>query len=220
MGLKLERSPTANGANRLKVIWLLVFLLFSPPATADFLDWWLNDEQRAMRQYESGEYLDAARRFKDPYHKGLAYYAAEQFAQAAFILADLPTAEAAFYRGNAFAQQDRLAEAAAAYRQALVLREDFAEAAFNLDWVEGLAELEGKTYDDHGGTGGKLGADKVVFDDRANDAKATVTAEELRREAGLSDAQLEEMWMRRVQTSPGDFLRLKFDYQLLKGRDQ
>jgi Ca-activated chloride channel family protein len=195
-------------------------MLLSPPASADFLDWWFNTEQRALSQYESGEYLDAARRFEDPYRKGLAYYAAEQFAQAAFILEDLATAEAAFYRGNALAQQDRLAEAADAYRQALALRGDFAEAAFNLDWVEGLLEIEGREYDDHGGTGGKLGADDVVFGDRAKRAQSSVTAEELRKEAGLSDAQLEEMWMRRVQTTPGDFLRLKFDYQLISDEDQ
>jgi len=196
--------------------WLLALLLFSSPASADFLDWWLTAEQRAVRDYQAGEYLAAARRFEDPCRKALAYYAAEQFAQAAFILEDLDTPEAAFYRGNAFAQQDRLADAAAAYRQALELRPDFVEAAFNLDWVQGLLEIEGKEYDDHGGTGGKLGADKVVFDDRARNAQDTVTADELRREAGLSDQQLEEMWMRRVQTTPGDFLRLKFDYQLMR----
>ena len=34
---------------------------------------------------------------------------------------------------------------------------------------------------------------------------------------GLSDEQLQEMWMRRVQTTPGDFLALKFAYQLQAG---
>jgi hypothetical protein len=29
----------------------------------------------------------------------------------------------------------------------------------------------------------------------------------------FSDEQLNEMWMRRVQTSPADFLRNKFSYQ-------
>ena len=37
------------------------------------------------------------------------------------------------------------------------------------------------------------------------------------RQEGLTDAQLEALWMRRVQTTPGEFLRLKFGFQLERG---
>jgi len=40
-----------------------------------------------------------------------------------------------------------------------------------------------------------------------------MTAEEAAAQ-GVSDAELEAMWMRRVQTTPGEFLRLKFAREL------
>lgn len=66
--------------------------------------------------------------------------------------------------------------------------------------------------DDAGGTGGKLEADEIVFDDRA---KNSSEVEEIEAGAGerLADQSLQELWLRRVQTSPGDFLRAKFSYQ-------
>ena len=89
--------------------------------------------------------------------------------------------------------------------------------------MQGLLELEQQEYDDAGGTGGKLEADRIVFDERAKNAKQTMSAEELAAQAdkvqGLSDQQLQTMWMRRVQTTPGDFLRLKFSYQQQKQQE-
>ena len=40
------------------------------------------------------------------------------------------------------------AEAIAAYKQALSLQPEFPEAAFNLEWVEGLLAQDNKEYDD------------------------------------------------------------------------
>ena len=36
----------------------------------------------------------------------------------------------------------------------------------------------------------------------------------------LTDEQINEMWMRRVQTSPADFLRSKFAFQQYDKEDQ
>ena len=116
-------------------------------------------------------------------------------------------------RVNTRAHQGRLAEAVEAYDQALARQPQLDEARFNREWVSGLLELEEREYDDYGGTGGKLGADDVVFSDRASNAQQTMSEAEARSE-GLSDEQLQEIWMRRVQTTPGDFLELKFAYQL------
>ena len=51
-----------------------------------------------------------------------------------------------------------------------------------------------------------------MFDDRAVNAMGEMTIDEARLQ-GLSPEAIREMWMRRVQTTPGDFLRLKFAYQ-------
>ena len=52
-----------------------------------------------------------------------------------------------------------------------------------------------------------------MFDDRAKNYSQT---EEIEAGAGeqMSDEGLRELWLQRVQTRPGDFLRVKFSYQL------
>ena len=193
-------------------------LAFAAPAEAAFMDWWLTPDQQGRIAYAQGDYAGAARLFTQPMWKGLAFYAAGEFASAAAIFENLDTPESLFQLGNSRAHQGQLSKSVAAYRAALERRPDFPEARFNLDWVQGLLELQEREYDDYGGTGGKLGADGVVYDDRARNAQQTMTEIQARSQ-GLSEEQLREIWMRRVQTSPGDFLELKFAYQLQQGED-
>jgi Ca-activated chloride channel family protein len=113
-------------------------------AHAVFVDWWLTPDQQARILFERGEFAQAAQRFEDPLWKGLAYYASEDFASAASWFAQIDSAYGRFYVGNAFAQQDRLAEALAAYDEALTLDPEFVEAQFNRNWVQGLYDLSQK----------------------------------------------------------------------------
>jgi Ca-activated chloride channel family protein len=56
----------------------------------------------------------------------------------------------------------------------------------------------------------KIGADEIVFDkDAKNKGEQTETA----GQEAMSDAAVQAMWLRRVQTRPADFLRAKFAYQ-------
>jgi len=191
-------------------------VLAAGSAQAAFIDWWLTPDQQGRVLFERGEYSQAAQRFSDPLWKGLAYYASEDFVSATSWFAQIDTAYGRFYLGNALAHQDRLAEALAAYDEALALQPEFAEAQFNRDWVRGLYELSQKEYEDSGGTGGQLGADDFVFDDRAKNAEQTMSEAEARSQ-GLTDEQIESIWMRRVQTTPAEFLAIKFSYQLTQG---
>ncbi len=185
-----------------------VGLTFTP------LDWWLTPDQQGRLHFQRGEYVKAARSFEQTAWKAVAFYKAGDFANAAALFKTIDSAEGAFNLGNALARQEQLAPSAAAYERALELKPDFPEAAFNLDWVKGLLELSQKEYDDAGGTGGKLGADRIVFDERGAKGGGEMSAQELQAQKGLSDDELQDMWMRRVQTTPGDFLKLKFSYQL------
>jgi Ca-activated chloride channel family protein len=57
----------------------------------------------------------------------------------------------------------------------------------------------------------KLGADDITFDKGQNrDGQET----EAEGEPQLSDAEMQALWLRRVQTKPADFLKAKFAYQL------
>lgn len=191
---------------------LLLSVLLGVTACTPPLDAFLTADQQGRYWLECGEPLRAARAFDDRLWKGLAYYAAADFAAAAAALAPLDTARGRFQYGNTLARQERLPEAVSAYERALALQPNFPEATFNLDWVRDLLELEQKEYEDAGGTGGKLEADKIVFDERGQKGKGEMTTVEARAQ-GLSESELRELWMRRVQTTPGDFLRLKFAYQ-------
>lgn len=201
--------------NKQPQTWLALALTLAlvTNAHAAFIDWWLTPDQQARILYERGEYALAAQRFEDRLWKGLAYYASEDFASAASWFAQVETAYGSLYLGNAYAHLDRLEEALAAYDEALALDSEFAEAQFNRDWVQGLYDLSQKEYEDFGGTGGQLGADDFVISDRAKNAEQTMTEAEARTQ-GLTDQQIESIWMRRVQTTPAEFLKIKFSYQL------
>ena len=188
-------------------------------AQAAFIDWWLTPDQQGRVLFERGEYVQAAQRFADPLWKGMAYYASEDFVSAATWFAQVETPYGRFYLGNAMAHLNRLEEALAAYDAALALEPEFDEAQFNREWVQGLYDLSQKEYDDAGGTGGMLGADDFVFDDRAKNSEQTMTEAEAKQQ-GLTEEQIESIWMRRVQTTPAEFLEIKFSYQLTKGGDE
>lgn len=199
---------------RLIIAFALAFGLGASPASAGFLDWWLTPDQQGRLFIQRGDYQQAARMFEDPDWKAQAFYMAGDFANAAALYAKMDTPEGKFRLGNALAKQEKLDEAIAAYQQALEMKPEFPEATFNLDWVTGLKELDDKEYDDAGGTGGALRADRTVFDDKADNAVGEVSKEQFQSQGGLSDAQMQDMWMERVQTTPADFLQFKFAYQL------
>lgn len=186
--------------------------LFVQHAPTNLIDALLTPDQQGRAWFEAGAPERAAAHFRNPLWRGVALEAAGDFATAAFAFAQVDTATASLRRGNVLARLEKLPEAADAYRRALTLDQALAEAEFNLDWVLGLMAVDTKEYEDFGGTGGQLEADEIVFDDRANDAVGEMTIDEARAQ-GLSETELREMWMRRVQTTPGDFLRLKFSYQ-------
>ena len=206
-------------AMRKTLLALVLTATLTGSAHAAFVDWWLTPDQQGRVLFERADYAQAAQRFADPLWKGLAYYASEDFVSAATWFAQVDTAYGYFYLGNAMAHQDRLEEALASYDKALALDPEFGEAQFNRDWVQGLYDLSQKEYDDYGGTGGKLGADDFVFDDRAKNAEQTMTEAEAKAQ-GMTDDQIESMWMRRVQTTPAQFLETKFSYQLRLGDDE
>ncbi len=200
--------------------FLIVLILMLPPhlAVADgFLDWWLTPDQQGRLHFQRGDYLKSARKFEISNWKATAFYRAGDFANAAALFANDKSPEGYFLMGNALAKQEKLAPAIEAYKNAIELKPDFEEAAFNLQWVEGLLKLSQKEYDDAGGTGGKLGADRIVIDERGAKGKGETSAQELQAQSGLSNEQIHDMWMRRVQTTPGEFLAYKFRYQLSTG---
>ena len=201
-------------------VWISCVALVSLlPATAQagwLLDLWLTPDQQAQRALEAGDYAAAAALFSDPMRVGLAWYRAGEFERAAQAFGRSTSPEAHFNRGNALVLRGTYDEAIAAYDQALAGRPGWTEAYENRTLAE-LRKTRLAKRDDAGGTGGKLAADDYVFD--STPAKPPGSSQDTETTEGgedgpLTDDRLRELWLRRVQTRPADFLAARFERQL------
>ena len=80
-----------------------------------------------------------------------------------------------------------------------------------------MAIARAKLVERKGGEMGdqKVGADEITFDKSKNAGGQDTDTEAARP---LSDAELQALWLRRIQTRPADFLKSKFAYQLAVGQ--
>lgn len=169
---------------------------------------WLTPDQRGRRLFESGRYAEAAQAFRDPLWAGAAWFRAGEFEKAAQSFARRDRAEARFNQGNAWVMLGQYDLAIASYDGALAVRPDWREAKENRDLAAARARLVEQTGGEMGEQ--RIGADKIVFD-----KKKSSGGEETRMagEKAGDDATMQAMWLRRVDTRPGDFLKAKFAYQ-------
>lgn len=169
---------------------------------------WLTADQEGMYYLEKGEYIQAAETFVDINWQGVAWYRSGEFKKAAQTFARVDHAEGNYNQGNALLMQGQYEKAIASYDRALQKRPDWPEAAEN----RALAAARAKAIEREGGnmTEGMLGADDIVFDN-----KAGKSGENAETEGGgaISDQEIQALWLNRVQTRPADFLKAKFAYQ-------
>jgi len=170
---------------------------------------WFTPDQQGRRHFERNEFSEAAGVFHDPLWQGVAWYRAGEFEKAAQAFSRHDTAEALYNQGNARLMLGQYEAAMDCYDRALEKRAGWKEAAEN----RALAAARAKALDIEGGnmTEGKVGADKILFESgkKGTDAQAT----EIAGGRVLSDQEIQALWLRRVHTSPADFLKAKFAYQ-------
>ncbi|MDD1013898.1 VWA domain-containing protein [Pseudomonas rubra] len=184
---------------------LAVTLLGSLPAPArasSLADAFFTADQQGRWAFEQGRYGQAAARFEDPYWKGVAAYQASDYPLALASLARLDTASAWFYQGNSYVRLFKFTQAISAYRQALRLQPQFAEATANLALAQALL----KDYQAQQQDNPELKPDKVIEDQTPV-------------EGGKSQAQptpvaaSDQVWLENLGTSPAQFLKRKFQLQ-------
>ena len=172
---------------------------------------WLTPDQEGRRLFAKGRYAAAAARFEDPSWKGTSYYRNGDFAAAADQFARVDTPSGSFNLGNAYARVGRLEPAVAAYEDTLRRKPGDAAASENRDLVRSLIPKRKDAKEDQQIQKGQpptFDPDDVKTDDKGKQGqKGEVGSVE------LSADQVEQMWMRRLQTTPSDFLRLKFAAQ-------
>jgi Ca-activated chloride channel family protein len=169
---------------------------------------WFTPDQQGQRDFNRGEFEAAAQSFVDPMWQGVAWYRAGEFERAAQIFARLDSAEANFNQGNAWLMRGQYETAITSYGRALEKRPDWRAAQENRELAVARAEMVERQGGEMGDQ--KIGADEIVFDKKKNSGRQDT---EIAGEQAGSDATVQAMWLRRVQTKPADFLKAKFAYQ-------
>lgn len=171
-------------------------------------DWWFTRERVADEMFRAGKYDLAAKGFSDPERQGAAYYRAGDFKRAETAFARAGSAEGAYDRGNALVMRGKYADAVKSYDRALKLRPGWKDAEEN----RAVAVVRRDRMDFKGGdSGDNEKADDVVFEKGKKSG-----GDEVQVAGGqpLTDEQISALWLRRVETKPADFLRVKFAAQL------
>ena len=165
-------------------------------------------DQQGQRLYRQGEYEEAANRFASLQWRAASFFRTGDFKQAASLYSGVSSAEGAFNHGNALVMLGQYEEAIKSYDRALSEKPDWQDAEINRQIAMARAERLEKKGGDM--TGGKLGADDFVFGNSKNNTQQSEQTEQLQADG---DAEMQAVWLRRVQTKPADFLRAKFAYQ-------
>jgi len=173
---------------------------------------WFTPDQQGQRRMKRGDFAAAAEMFRDPMWQGVAWFRGGEFAKAEQAFARAATPEAEFNRGNCLVMLGKYEAAAARYDRALELRPDWEDARINRDIAAARARLVERRGEDMGDQ--KLGADEITFD---KGKKRGGQETQVDGEPALSEAEMQALWLRRVQTKPADFLKAKFAYQLAAG---
>lgn len=200
---------------------LLIILLtagwwFGPAGKGAMSGFLFTADQQAQRLLHSGDAAAAAVRYRDPRWQAAAWYRAGDFKQAAGLYAGLDGTQAVYNQANTLVMLGKYEDAVKRYDAALTLQAGWQAASDNREIA--LHRAERVKQEGGEGTGGKLGADEIRFDLGKSDRQGQQETLEDGGQAG--DAELRETWLRRMQTSPGDFLRARFAYQQARSGEQ
>lgn len=190
----------------------------SPPPhlLRSFINLWLTPDQQGRFFFERGNYAEAAERFEDPFWKGVAYYVNEDFKNAIAQFAQLKTPEAYFNLGNAYAHSSNYKTAIKNYERALGMKPDFINAQLNRDIVQAQLEKEQKLKKEREQEQtGQMKPDYTIIEENTPlDKKEDRNQQQKSNSFDTGNDELAELWLRNVQTTPADFLKQKFQYQL------
>ncbi len=193
------------------LVWGLLSVGSPTSAHADdfrFADLWLTPDQQGRYWMERDEPLKAAERFEDPMWKGVACYRGGDWEKAILQFGRVDTAEGWFNLGNAYAQSGDNEEAIKAYDEALARRPGWTEAEENRALVASLIPPPEPESDEEQQGDPHFKPDEIKFDEKGKKGKEGEIEQQI-----LTDEQKAEMWLRRLQVTPADFLRRKFAAQ-------
>lgn len=163
-------------------------------------DLWASREQQGRWHFEHGRFDEAASVFTDPLWRGIALYRAGRYDAAADAFAGIDTAAGHYNLGNALARLKRYTEAVQAYDEALAGRPAWPEALANRALVAALLPPDEADDDQEIDEAADVDDDSVPGHKRRK-GKARRT---------LSEEEITQLWLSRIQTSPAGFLKKRF----------
>ncbi|WP_095147651.1 VWA domain-containing protein [Pseudomonas sp. Irchel s3a18] len=180
----------------------LGFALQPAPARANTLtDAFFTADQQGRWAFEHQHFPAAAKRFHDPYWKGIAAYNAADYDLALASFARLETPQAYFYLGNIYVRRFKFDQAIDAYTQALKLQPQFPQASANL----ALAKALQKDTESAEQNTPEVKPDEVKYDKPSGKGQSKAVE--------TQQATSDELWLQNLTTSPAKFLRQKFSLQ-------
>ena len=203
--------------SRMNIRLAMAVLLLAQASSVMALEWadlWFTPDQQGQRLMEQGQYQQAADKFTNPESIGAALFLAGDFEKAAAVFGRSSSAEAHYNRGNANIMLGEYDAAINAYQSALAARPEWLEAEQNLQIAILRKQALAPPDDDHGGTGGMLEADEIVFDQSGRVNKSSSEQVLDASDQQLGEDAMRAMWLRKVETRPADFLTARFNYQL------
>lgn len=127
---------------------LVVMLQPQPAYALSWSDLWQRDDQQAWQSLQAGDAAAAAGKAQDPALRGAANFRTGSFEAATQDFSRGESADAAYNRGNALAQQQKFKEAIEAWNQALQRDPQHADAAANKqavqDWLKQQQQKQGQ----------------------------------------------------------------------------
>ncbi|MDH5911484.1 VWA domain-containing protein [Vibrio splendidus] len=188
-----------------------------------FIDLWLTYDQQGQRLFDDAEFSQAASVFENDYMKALSYYHAGDYALAQEYFLRTDSLKSLFGAGAALAHQREYVAAKTVYQSILKEDPDYPGAQVNYDIINHIIEQidqfsKSQSNNNERQNSRELGdkpktsegAETNVQQDQL--IEETLTSEEL-----LSDPQLNDKWMRRVDAKLERFLSSKFYFQLEDG---
>lgn len=175
-----------------------------------FYGLWLTPDQQGRWLLEHQRPAEAASRFRDPLWQGVALKQAGDFPGAAEAFAHVDSAAGWFNRAQMLARQGLFQEAVDAYDEALRRAPGWADALADRESVATLARLAAAHAREVAGDD-----EAVCEDDEPDGVEPAGQPDE--QGAGqrlpINQQQRAEQWLKRLDTSPADFLRRKFEIQ-------
>lgn len=196
-----------------------------------WLDLWLTPDQQGALWFNRGEFAKAAAAYHSVLNKGIAYYYGGEYKLAHSAFMQVQTDLGAYYAASALARQ-REYIAARKLLRTLAKKQDIApvlkaDIEHNLKVIQGLIDEINQASASQANSMGDQETSIELPDDQPQTAEGAdeqtsqdkMQSQNLTAEQMLGDPKLAEVWLKRVEANPEQFLRAKFQLQNLQPKD-